>query len=287
MLRTIVSKKLHIPLLALVSIFIFSTSLLSCYKAPVTGRNQFIILSQSQENEMGLTAFNEVLKSEEISTNQSYNNAVTRVGQRIAAVSDTQDYEWDFRVIDDDEQINAFALPGGKVAVYTGILPVAQTDAGLATVMAHEVGHVAARHGGERVSTGVLAQLGAVGIGAAMGGSDPYVYEAVMQAYGLGANVGVLLPFGRSQESEADRIGLIYMAKAGYDPREAVAFWARMDAASEGKSAPPEFLSTHPGYETRINNLKRWLPEAMTYYNSASKAQNNKITEHSLYYEHL
>lgn len=227
---------------------------------------------------MGLTAFNEVIKNETISTNQTYNDAVTRVGQRIAAVSHTQNYDWDFKVIEDDEQINAFALPGGKVAVYTGILPVAQTDAGLATVMAHEVAHVAARHGGERVSTGVLAQLGAVGIGAAMGGSDPYVYEAVMQAYGLGANVGVLLPFGRSQESEADRIGLIYMAKAGYDPREAVAFWERMEAVSQGKSGPPEFLSTHPGYQTRIQNLHKWLPEAMTYYNSSSKAPNNKIT---------
>ncbi len=278
MLKNFISKKLSIPLLVLVITLLFSTTIISCYKAPVTGRNQFIILSQAQENEMGLTAFNEVIKNEQISNNQSYNDAVTRVGQRIAAVSHTQGYDWDFKVIDDDEQINAFALPGGKVAVYTGILPVAETDAGLATVMAHEVAHVAARHGGERVSTGVLAQLGAVGIGAAMGGSDPYVYEAVMQAYGLGANVGVLLPFGRSQESEADRIGLIYMAKAGYDPREAVGFWERMNAASEGKSAPPEFLSTHPGYQTRINNLKMWLPEAMTYYNSASKAPNNKIT---------
>jgi len=279
MLKTLLTKKLIAPLLILISLTVSSVTTVSCYKAPVTGRNQFIILSQAQENEMGLTAFNEVLKNEEISHNQSYNEAVTRVGKRIAAVSDTQNYEWDFVVIKDDEQINAFALPGGKVAVYTGILPVAQTDAGLATVMAHEVGHVAARHGGERVSTGVLAQLGAVGVSAAMGGSDPYVYEAVMQAYGLGANVGVLLPFGRSQESEADRIGLIYMAKAGYDPREAIAFWERMNAASEGKSQPPEFLSTHPGYQTRINNLNLWLPEAMTYYNSSAKAPNNQITK--------
>lgn len=279
MFKNDLSKKLLTPIIVIACTLLLSASIISCYKAPVTGRNQFIILSQSQENEMGLTAFNEVLKSEEISNNQSYNDAVTRVGQRIAAVSHTQGYEWDFKVIEDDEQINAFALPGGKVAVYTGILPVAQTDAGLATVMAHEVAHVAARHGGERVSTGVLAQLGAVGIGAAMGGSDPYVYEAVMQAYGLGANVGVLLPFGRSQESEADRIGLIYMAKAGYDPREAVGFWERMETASQGESAPPEFLSTHPGYQTRISNLKKWLPEAMTYYNSSAKAPNNTISE--------
>lgn len=279
MFKTILSNKLKKPFLITVCTFLFAATIIACYKAPVTGRNQFIILTQAQENEMGLTAFNQVLKDEKISNNQSYNDAVTRVGERIAAVSHTQGYDWDFKVIDDDEQINAFALPGGKVAVYTGILPVAQTDAGLATVMAHEVAHVAARHGGERVSTGVIAQLGAVGIGAAMGGSDPFVYQAVMQAYGLGANVGVLLPFGRSQESEADRIGLIYMAKAGYDPSEAVGFWERMEAASEGQSSPPEFLSTHPGYQTRISNLKKWLPEAMTYYNSSAKAPNNKITE--------
>ncbi|MEE8299306.1 MAG: M48 family metallopeptidase [Thermodesulfobacteriota bacterium] len=266
------------PFLVLFIFALISLPILSCYKAPVTGRSQFIIITQSQENEMGLTAFKEVLKNEQISTNQSYNNAVTRVGQRIAAVSDTQNYKWDFKVIEDDEQINAFALPGGKVAVYTGILPVAETDAGLATVMAHEVAHVAARHGGERVSTGILAQLGAVGVGAAMGGSDPFVYEAVMQAYGLGANVGVLLPFSRSQESEADRIGLVYMAKAGYDPREAVAFWQRMDEAVKGNPQPPEFLSTHPGYGTRIRNLQQWLPEAMVYYNSSSKTPNNPIT---------
>lgn len=278
MFRTVTSKKLYTSLFVLFTLFLVSFPILSCYKAPVTGRSQFIILTQSQENEMGLTAFKEVLKNEELSDNQSYNNAVTRVGQRIAAVSDTQNYTWDFKVIEDDEQINAFALPGGKVAVYTGILPVAQTDAGLATVIAHEVAHVAARHGGERVSTGILAQLGAVGVGAAMGGSDPYVYEAVMQAYGLGANVGVLLPFGRSQESEADRIGLVYMAKAGYDPREAIAFWQRMDKAVKGKPQPPEFLSTHPGYGTRIRNLQRWLPEATAYYNSSSKAPNNPIT---------
>jgi predicted Zn-dependent protease len=266
------------PFLVLFIFALISLPVLSCYKAPITGRSQFIIITQSQENEMGLTAFKEVLKNEQISTNQSYNNSVTRVGQRIAAVSDTQNYKWEFKVIEDDEQINAFALPGGKVAVYTGILPVAETDAGLATVMAHEVAHVAARHGGERVSTGILAQLGAVGVGAAMGGSDPFVYEAVMQAYGLGANVGVLLPFSRSQESEADRIGLVYMAKAGYDPREAVAFWQRMDEAVKGNPQPPEFLSTHPGYGTRIRNLQQWLPEAMVYYNSSSKAPNNPIT---------
>lgn len=252
---------------------------MACYKAPVTGRSQFILITQSEENQMGLAAFQEVLKNETVSTNPQYNNAVQRVGRRIANVSDTPAYNWDFKVLDDDEQINAFALPGGKVGVYTGILPVAETDAGLATVMAHEVAHVAARHGGERVSADVLTQIGAIGLSAALGGSDPFVSNAVMQAYGIGVTVGGILPFSRSQEAEADRIGLIYMAEAGYDPREAVAFWERMDAAVKGKPQPPEFLSTHPGYGTRIRNLKRWLPEAMSYYQSSDKAPDKKITK--------
>jgi predicted Zn-dependent protease len=251
----------------------------ACYKAPVTGRSQFIILSQSEENQMGVTAFQEVLKEEQVSTNSQYNEAVTRVGTRIVGVADTPQYNWDFKVLKDDEQINAFALPGGKVGVYTGILPVAVNDAGLATVMAHEVAHVAARHGGERVSTDVLAQIGAVGVSAALGGSDPWVSEAVMQAYGIGVTVGGILPFSRTQEAEADQIGLIYMAKAGYDPREAIAFWERMDAAVKGKPQPPEFLSTHPGYGTRINNLKKWLPQALPYYEQSQKAPNNAITK--------
>ncbi len=251
----------------------------ACYKAPVTGRSQFIILSQSEENQMGVAAFQEVLKEEKVSTNAQYNEAVTRVGTRIAGVADTPQYNWDFKVLNDDEQINAFALPGGKVGVYTGILPVAVNDAGLATVMAHEVAHVAARHGGERVSTDVLAQIGAVGVSAALGGSDPWVSEAIMQAYGMGVTVGGILPFSRAQEAEADQIGLIYMAKAGYDPREAIAFWERMDAAVKGQPQPPEFLSTHPGYGTRINNLKKWLPQAQPYYEQSQKAPNNPITK--------
>jgi predicted Zn-dependent protease len=252
---------------------------IACYKAPVTGRSQFIILSQSEENQMGVAAFQEVLKEEQVSTNAQYNEAVTRVGTRIVGVADTPQYNWDFKVLKDDEQINAFALPGGKVGVYTGILPVAATDAGLATVMAHEVAHVAARHGGERVSTDVLAQIGAVGVSAALGGSDPWVSEAIMQAYGIGVTVGGILPFSRTQEAEADHIGLIYMAKAGYDPREAIVFWERMDAAVKGKPQPPEFLSTHPGYGTRINNLKKWLPEALPYYEQSQKAPNNPISK--------
>lgn len=263
----------------LLLIIVSGASLYSCYKAPVTGRSQFIILSQSEENQMGLAAFQEVLKTEKVSKNAQYNKTVTDVGMRIVSVADTPAYNWEFKVLDDSEQINAFALPGGRVGVYTGILPVAQNEAGLATVMAHEVAHVAARHGGERVSTDVLAQIGAVGVSAALGGSDPYLSEAVMQAYGIGVTVGGILPFSRAQEAEADQIGLVYMAKAGYDPREAIAFWERMDAAVKGKPQPPEFLSTHPGYGTRISNLKKWLPQALPYYEQSQKAPNNPITK--------
>ena len=268
---------LYKPLLPVVLLLISGPLISSCYTAPVTGRSQLILVSTSQENEMGAMAFKEVLQNSSVSDNPGYNATVQRVGGRIAQVADTPAYNWDFKVIEDDEQINAFALPGGKVGVYTGILPVAETEAGLATVMAHEVAHVAARHGGERVTSGILAQLGAVGLSAALGGGDPLVSQAVMQAYGLGVNYGALMPFSRKQESEADRIGLIYMAKAGYDPREAVSFWERMDQAVKDKPQPPEFFSTHPGYGTRISNLNMWLPEAMPYYQNSSKAPNNPI----------
>ena len=273
--KTRLFKSVLIALILIIS----GVVVIACYKAPVTGRSQFILLSQSEENQMGLAAFQDVLKTEQVSKNAQYNEAVTRVGTRIVGVADTPKYNWDFKVLKDDEQINAFALPGGKVGVYTGILPVALNDAGLATVMAHEVAHVAARHGGERMSTDVLAQIGAVGVSAALGGSDPLLADAVMQAYGIGVTVGGILPFSRTQEAEADHIGLVYMAEAGYDPREAIAFWERMDAAVKGKPQPPEFLSTHPGYGTRINNLKKWLPQALPYYEKAQKAPNNPITK--------
>ena len=261
--------------LSILATFIFL--FITCYKAPVTGRSQLILLSQEQVAEMGVTAFQQVLEEEEISQNPRYNQAVKTVGSRIVRVSDTPDYTWDYKVIEDDDMVNAFALPGGKIGVYTGILPVAKTHAGLATVMGHEVAHVAANHGAARMSTGLLAQLGAVGLGVALGNQDPDVVNAVMQAFGLGVNVGALLPFSRAQESEADKIGLIYMAKAGYDPRESIAFWSRMEEATKGKPSPPEFLSTHPSYGTRAETLKQWLPRAMDYYERSSKAPNYLI----------
>ncbi|MGH7884055.1 MAG: M48 family metallopeptidase [Thermodesulfobacteriota bacterium] len=269
-----VSKKTVLHVLGL--LFLFSCLIIACYKAPVTGRNQLILISQAEEIEMGALAFKEIVKKETLSTNSSYQSIVERVGSRIAEVSHSPDLDWEYEVIKEDKTVNAFALPGGKVGVYTGILKVAETEAGLATVIGHEVAHATARHGGERVSVGILAQLGQAALSVALRNGDPGVVNSVMQAYGVGVNVGAILPFSRSQESEADRIGLIYMAKAGYDPREAVKFWERMEKASNGQ-APPEFISTHPGHQTRVSNLMRWMPEALSYYEKAEKAPNNKI----------
>ena len=228
---------------------------------------------------MGLVAFQDVLKKEKISTNTKYNSSVTRVGKRIATVTGKNNYNWEYKVIDSDDTINAFALPGGKIAVYTGILPIAETDAGLATVMGHEVAHATARHGGERMSVGILAQIGAVGLNVALKDKDPGVISAVNAAFGMGVTLGGILPFNRKQESEADRIGLVYMARAGYDPRESVDFWKRMADANKGKPSPPEFLSTHPSYGTRVKNLNRWMPEAIGIYNKSTKAQNYQIAK--------
>lgn len=234
--------------------------LLSCQTAPVTGRKQFILLSAPAENQMGITAYSQIIKDEKLSTNRQTNSMVERVGQRIAGVANRPDFKWEFRVIEKDVA-NAFALSGGKVAVYTGILKYTQTEAGLAVVMSHEVAHALARHGGERVSRSIIAQLGLAAVQVGLNNNDPTIMQGIALAYG----VGVELPFSRGQESEADHIGLLLMAKAGYNPQEAIPFWQRMEAG-KGEQGPPEFLSTHPSGTTRIAQIKGWLPEAMPYY---------------------
>ena len=245
--------------------------LYACQKAPVTGRQQLILVSASEENQMGVTAYQQVLREERVSTDQRTNALVMKVGQRIAAVADRPDFDWEFRVIDKNVA-NAFALPGGKVAVYTGILPYTQTEDGLAVVMGHEVAHALARHGAERMSQTLLTQVGLTAIQVGLRTSDP----AIMQGIGLAYGVGVELPFNRQQESEADHIGLILMAKAGYDPRAAMPFWQRM-AAGQGQGSP-EFLSTHPSGETRLKQLQEWMPEALRYYQAGSKRQRRQAS---------
>lgn len=241
-----------------------SLILAACATAPYTQRSQLMLISPAEENQLGAQAFQQVLSKEKVLHDPALQAVVDRIGWRVANAAARPDFKWQFVVIDNPKTANAFALPGGKVAVYTGIFPVAKTEGGLAAVMAHEVGHVLARHGGERLSQGLLAQMGAAAVQVGMAGSNPGVVQGVMVAYGLGANVGVLLPYGRLQESEADRIGLILMAQAGYDPREAVQLWQRM--AQQDRQAPPEFLSTHPSAGTRIQDLQHLMPNALTYY---------------------
>jgi len=255
-------------LLGILSSFCLSTSQ-GCQTAPVTGRSQLILISPVEEVQMGLSAYQEMLSQAKLSTDPEINEVVRRVGSRIAAVSDRPDYDWEFNVIQDDEMINAFALPGGKVAVYTGILPYTKDEDGMATVLGHEVAHALARHGAERISSGILAQIGMVGVNLALEDRDPQVVQSVNAAFGLGVNVGVLLPFSRHQESEADYIGLFLMAKAGYDPRKAVDFWRRMSQTSGQK--PPEFLSTHPAGQRRIRQIRKWLPDMVEIYQTASQ----------------
>lgn len=234
--------------------------LVACGTVPITGRQQLMLMSEPEEEQLGLTAYREILSKEHVSRNQRLNALVQRVGRRIAAVANRPDYQWEFHVVDKDEA-NAFALPGGKVAVYTGILKYTQTDAGLAVVMGHEVAHALARHGAERMSQSMVANTGLSVMSAIAGGQN----QGLMQAIGVAYGVGVELPFSRRQESEADHIGLILMAKAGYDPRQAVPFWQRMSAA-KGGSGPPEFLSTHPAGKRRVRQLQAWMPEALSYY---------------------
>lgn len=269
-MRSIFKRKSLFP----VGVLLFLLLIVACAKAPITNRTQFIILPQAFEMQLGASAYLSMLETEKISPNKHYARAVSRVGQRIAAVSHTPNLRWQYTVFDNN-QVNAFALPGGKIGVYTGMMPVAKTEAGLATVMAHEVAHATARHGGERMSLGILLEMGSAALASAMKKKDKKTQGRVLAAYGIGSTLVVTLPFSRKQEAEADRIGLIYMAKAGYDPREAIPFWERMGAA--GRGSPPEFLSTHPGYRTRIKNLRRWIPEAMEYYENSEKAPNNRI----------
>jgi predicted Zn-dependent protease len=249
------------------------SSLAGCYRAPGTAREQFIYISEEKEIDMGVRAFRDILRSAPLSDNPEVNDLVHRVGRRIANVANKPEYLWEFAVIQDDKTVNAFCLPGGKVAVFTGILPIAKNEAGLATVMGHEVAHALQRHGAERMSRSVLesiAQLGTIAA-AASGAIDPGVMQGLQSAYG----VGVSLPFNRKQESEADYIGLQLMAKAGYDPREAVPFWERMSGCPrrmigtlcfKSASLIPEFLSTHPSDVTRINQIELWTPDALRYY---------------------
>src|SRR5690349_14273725 len=210
----------------------------ACETVPVTGRSQIVLIPEGTEVAMGLDSYRQVLQKSKDSTDARLNEQVTRVGRRIAEATGHRDYQWEFHVLE-DKQVNAFCLPGGKVAVYTGILPVARDDAGLAAVLGHEVSHAIARHGGERISQQLAVQGGLTAVEAALGGRDPGMMQLITAGLGAGATVGLLLPWSRQQESEADHLGLIYMAKAGYHPQAARDLWVRM--ASQGGARQPEF----------------------------------------------
>ena len=232
--------------------------LVACTNAPVTDRSQFIIVSPQQAAQSGAQAYQQIRAQKRISRDSRANQIVHEVGRRIAAVADDPGYRWEFTVFDDPTP-NAFALPGGKIGVHTGLFKVAQTEAQLAAVIAHEMGHVIARHPSERLSRQIAVQGGLALAGAASGTAAQYG-EVLAQA----ATLGLVLPFSRQQESEADRIGLIYMARAGYDPRAAIEVWRNFHAY--GGARPPEFLSTHPAPGSRIQRLESYMPEAMQIY---------------------
>jgi predicted Zn-dependent protease len=229
-----------------------------CVTAPYTGRGQLMLVSESNEIESGEEAYRDIMRDSVLADNSDALRIVRKVGERIARAANKPEYRWEFRVINDPEDINAFCVPGGKVAVYTGIFPVAKDEAGLAVILGHEVAHALLRHSGER-----MTQTQILGTGLALAGAGG-VNPQILQALGLGASVGVVLPFSRSQESEADHVGLMLMAKAGYDPRVSLDVWNRMERKEKGGT--PDFLSTHPGSETRIQQLKAWMPEALQYY---------------------
>ena len=251
---------------AVVALLLLVLAPSGCETVPYTGRRQVQFVSPNEEAQMGVQAFQQIVGKATLSTDAQVNALVQRVGSRIAAVTELP-YQWEFRVIQDDTQANAFALPGGKVAVYTGMLSVTRDEPGLAAVLGHEIAHVLARHGGERLSQQMGVQT-VTQLLAGMASSNPATVQLVAAALGAGAQVGVLLPWGRAQESEADHVGLILAAKAGYDPRAALDLWKRMAEAAKGQR-PPEFLSTHPAEATRIQQIEGWLPEALTHYRPA------------------
>ncbi|WP_372920400.1 M48 family metallopeptidase [Salegentibacter sp.] len=243
----------------------------SCQTNPFTGEKNLNFVSNDQLFPASFAQYDQFLSENDVVTGTAEANMIKRVGSKVETAAERylnangyegflDDFRWEYNLVKDDA-VNAFAMPGGKIVFYTGILPIAENETGVAVVMAHEIAHALADHGAQRMSAAQLQQLGAVAGGIAVSGRSQETQQIFAQAYGLGTTVGVMLPFSRKHETEADRIGLTLMAIAGYDPDEASKLWERMAAQSDGQ-APPEFLSTHPANQTRINNLEKWAPEA-------------------------
>lgn len=256
-------------------LFLAGGMLYACATVPVTGRKQLSLVSNDEIIPMAVQNYDSILRTSKLSDDPQQTALVKKVGGRIQHAveqymadkglsSQIDGFNWEFNLIDDPNTVNAWCMPGGKVAFYTGIMPICDGEEGIAVVMGHEVAHAIANHGRERMSQGLLANMGLSTLSAAMGQDPSLTQNIFMQAMGAGTQLG-MLKFSREQESEADHIGLIFLAMAGYDPHVALSFWQRMKDMNTGQ-APPEFLSTHPADETRIEDLKNELPEAMQYY---------------------
>ena len=259
-------KRAHF-LAGIILLLLISVIVAACYTNPLTHRKEFMLVSPQDEVSLGVAMFDTLKRQTPISTDPQQVAAVRRVGQKIASAVDLPGAQWEFVCFKDDNTANAFCLPGGKIGVYTGILPLTQDDNGLAVVLGHEVSHAVARHGGERMSQQLALQLGGVGLAVAMQQQPSQTQQIAQAAYGAGSTLGFVLPFSRKQESEADHMGLMTMAKAGYDPQSAITFWQRFKAYSDAHGGhPPVFLSDHPLDQTRINDLQKELPDAEKIY---------------------
>ena len=251
-------KILPIILFALFALYYITSN---TQTVPMTGRKQIVDMSREDEMALGLQSYAQVLQQANVIAGGPELETVRSVGARIAKATDNSDFEWEFNLLQSPD-VNAFCLPGGKVAVYTGILPVAENEDGIAVILGHEIAHAIARHGAERMAQERLAQIGQLAVGVAASDMDDGARRAVLGAFGAGAQFGVLLPFSREHESEADYMGLMFMARACFNPREAPAFWQRM-ASRAGSGRTAEFLSTHPSSERRIEQLEQWMDAAM------------------------
>ena len=265
--------------LKIIAIAAISLVLIMCKTVPLTGRKSLSLISSSEINTMSFQQYNDLKRTSNLSKDATKTNLVKKVGTRIQNAIELylrangqadllNGFEWEYILIESPE-VNAFCMPGGKVAFYTGILPYCQDEAGIAVVMGHEIAHAIAEHGNERMSQSLLQQMGGIALSAALTEKPAQTQALFMQAYGVGSSVGVMLPFSRKHESEADELGLYFMAMAGYDPQKAPAFWTRM--SQSGGQKPPEFLSTHPSDQSRINHLNEVMPKAMDYYVQSPK----------------
>ena len=252
----------------------------ACSTVPITGRKQLALVPDSQLLPLSFSSYRDVLSQSKLSTNQVQVQLVKKVGKNIQGAveafmtehnmaDELKGYAWEFNLIDDNT-VNAWCMPGGKVAFYSGIMPVCQNEAGVAVVMGHEVAHAIANHGGERMSQGLIQQLGGVALAVAVKDKPEETQMLYYTAYAVGSTYGAMLPYSRLHESEADKLGLVFMAMAGYDPHEAPAFWQRMDKLA-GLPPVPEWMSTHPSHDTRIENLNAYMPTAMKYYKKEQK----------------